>query len=304
MKKAQHNSWNHWIAAMRPRTLPLAVASIGMGSFLAAKDELFDPIVFWLAALTAICLQILSNLANDYGDSVHGADSMERTGPKRAVQTGAITKKAMKNGMILLSILSFVSGIILLTYAIQTKQDFLIFFSIGIAAIVAAITYTSGAFPYGYRGLGDVFVLIFFGWVATLATYYLHGHTFEKLYFLPATALGLLTMAVINVNNVRDIESDRLAGKYSIPVRLGRDKAVVYHWLLLVGALILTVIYVLMDFRGWWQFLFLLSLPFLWVNGRAVQTKTVAMELDPYLKQMAIATVIFVITFGVGQLIA
>lgn len=293
----------HWISAIRLRTLPLAVASIGMGSFLAAKDHIFDSKVFFLAALTAICLQILSNLANDYGDSVHGADSTERAGPKRAVQTGAITKKAMKNAMILLSILSFISGIILLNYAIQSRQDFLIFLGIGIAAIIAAITYTSGAMPYGYQGLGDLFVMIFFGWVATLATYYLHGHTFENLYILPATALGLLTVGVINVNNVRDIESDKLAGKYSIPVRLGRNKAVIYHWSLLIGALVLTIIFVLLDFRGWQQFLFLLSAPFLWINGKAVQTKIKAMDLDPYLKQMAISTVIFVLTFGIGQLL-
>lgn len=293
----------HWISAIRLRTLPLAVASIGMGSFLAAKDNLFDKNVFGLAALTAICLQILSNLANDYGDSVHGADSVERTGPKRAVQTGAITKNAMKNAMILLSLLSLLSGLCLLYYAINTRQDFFIFLGIGIAAIVAAITYTSGAFPYGYRGLGDIFVLIFFGWVATLATYYLHTHIFEPNYFLPATALGLLTVGVINVNNVRDIKSDKLAGKYSIPVRLGREKAVIYHWFLLIGALILATIFVLQDFQGGQQFLFLLSAPFLWINGRAVQTKMEAMELDPYLKQMAIATVIFVLTFGIGQLL-
>lgn len=293
----------HWISAIRLRTLPLAIASIGMGSFLAAKDGVFDTYVFGLAALTAICLQILSNLANDYGDSIHGADSAERAGPTRAVQTGAITKTAMKNAMILLSILSFISGIILLTYAINSRQDFFIFLGIGIAAIIAAITYTSGAFPYGYRGLGDLFVLIFFGWVATLATYYLHGHIFQPSYVLPATALGLLTVGVINVNNVRDIESDKLAGKYSIPVRLGREKAVIYHWALLIGAIVLTTIYVLLNYKGFAQFSYLLSLPFLYINGKAVQTKKEAMELDPYLKQMAISTVIFVLTFGIGQLV-
>ena len=209
----------------------------------------------------------------------------------------------MKKAMILLSVLSLISGLCLLYYAINSRQDFLIFLGIGIAAIIAAITYTSGAFPSGYRGLGDIFVLLFFGWVATLATYYLHGHTFENLYILPATALGLLTVGVINVNNVRDIESDKFAGKYSIPVRLGREKAVIYHWSLLIGALVLATIFVLLDFRGWQQFLFLLSVPFLWINGRAVQTKKVAMELDPYSKQMAISTVIFVLTFGIGQLL-
>jgi 1,4-dihydroxy-2-naphthoate octaprenyltransferase len=292
-----------WISAIRLRTLPLAIASIGMGSFLAAKDGVFDQKVFFLAALTAICLQILSNLANDYGDTVHGADNVERAGPKRAVQTGAISRNAMKNAMILLSLLSLVAGIALLSYAVQSRQDFYIFLGIGLAAIIAAITYTSGAFPYGYRGLGDLFVLIFFGWVATLATYYLHSHQWNPLDILPATAVGFLTVGVINVNNIRDIESDKIAGKYSIPVRIGRKNAVYYHWFLLIAALLLASLYVLLDFRSWVQFTFLLSAPFLFINGKAVLTKTKAMDLDPYLKQMAIATVIFVLTFGIGQIL-
>lgn len=293
----------HWISAIRLRTLPLAVASIGMGSFLAARDGYFNIIVFSLASLTAISLQILSNLSNDYGDSVHGADGAKRKGPKRAVQTGVISQKAMKNAMILFSIISLLAGISLLTYSIQSRQEFIFFLGMGIAAIIAAITYTSGAFPYGYRGLGDLFVLIFFGWVATIGTYYLHAHLFQFNHLLPATALGFLTVAVINVNNIRDIESDKQAGKYSIPVRIGRNHAVTYHWILLIGALVMAIIYVMLKFNGIQQFLFLLSAPLLYINGKAVQQKTKAMELDPYLKQMAISTVIFVITFGIGQII-
>ncbi len=294
----------NWITAIRLRTLPLAVASVGMGSFLAAKDQSFDLKVFLLATLTAVFLQVLSNLSNDYGDAVHGADSEVRTGPMRTVQSGAISKKSMKNAMILLSTLSLFSGIALLVYAIQSMEDFLIFLVIGIAAVIAAITYTSGKFPYGYRGFGDLFVLIFFGWVATLATYYLHTHTFESVYMLPATSLGFLTVGVINVNNIRDIESDKLAGKYSIPVRLGREKAVIYHLFLLAGAIILASIFVLLNFHNWWQLLFLLTIPFLYINYKAVRTKQIAMELDPYLKQMAISTVIFVLTFGMGQILS
>ena len=293
----------HWISAIRLRTLPLAVASIGMGSFLAAADKTFDGYVFLLAAGTAICLQILSNLSNDYGDSIHGADSSNRVGPSRAVQAGLISSAAMKKSMYVLAGLSFLMGLALLYYSIRSTQDFIIFLVLGGLSIVAAITYTSGKIPYGYKGLGDLMVLIFFGWVATIGTYYLHTHAFQWIHFLPATALGFLTIGVLNVNNIRDIESDKLAGKYSIPVRIGRQKAVYYHWLLLGGALLLALGYVVWTDGGWQTYLFLLSLPFLGINARAVQTKLNPKELDPYLKQMAISTLIFVLAFGVGQVL-
>jgi len=293
----------HWIKAIRLRTLPLAIASIGMGSFLAAADHHFDGTVFSLAALTAICLQILSNLSNDYGDSIHGADSVDRVGPSRAVQSGVISSKAMKNAMYLFAFLSLIAGLGLLSYAIQSKQDFIIFISLGIFSIIAAITYTSGKLPYGYKGLGDLMVLIFFGWVATMGTYYLHTHTVRGLHFLPATALGFLTIGVLNVNNIRDIESDRLAGKFSIPVRIGRQKAVYYHWSLLGGAIILSLLYVFWTNGGWQQLLFLVSVPLLWVNAKAVKEQEDPTSLDPYLKQMAISALVFVLTFGIGQLL-
>jgi len=293
----------HWIGAIRLRTLPLAVASIGMGSFLAAADHAFDVKVFILAALTTIFLQILSNLSNDYGDSIHGADNKERTGPSRAVQSGKISLFAMKRAMYILGGLSFLSGIALLAYSIQSKQDFIIFLVLGIFSIIAAITYTSGKIPYGYKGLGDLMVLIFFGWVATIGSYYLHTHAFKWNLFMPATALGFLTIGVLNVNNIRDIESDKLAGKNSIPVRLGRDKAVLYHWFLLVGAIILAIIYAMQTGKGLAQYLFLIAIPLLFINARAVKYKTTAQALDPYLKQMALCTLVFVLTFGIGQLL-
>ena len=145
----------HWISAIRLRTLPLAVASIGMGSFLAAADKTFDGYVFLLAAGTAICLQILSNLSNDYGDSIHGADSSNRVGPSRAVQAGLISSAAMKKSMYVLAGLSFLMGLALLYYSIRSTQDFIIFLILGGLSIVAAITYTRGKIPYGYKGLGD-----------------------------------------------------------------------------------------------------------------------------------------------------
>ena len=293
----------HWISAIRLRTLPLAVASIGMGSFLAAADQTFDWKIFVLAGLTAIFLQILSNLSNDYGDSIHGADSVARSGPSRAVQSGVISAASMKKSMYLLAACSLISGLGLIIYAIQSVQDFLIFLTIGILSIVAAITYTSGSIPYGYKGLGDLMVLVFFGWVATIGTYYLHAHDMEWVHFLPATALGFLTIGVLNVNNIRDIESDKLAGKNSIPVRLGRKKAVWYHWLLLGGAILLATLYCLQTGKGPMQYLFLIAVPFIFLNARAVKIKTTAAALDPYLKQMAISTLIFVLGFGLGQIL-
>ena len=293
----------HWIGAIRLRTLPLAVASIGMGSFLAAADKGFDSWVFGLAAATAIFLQILSNLSNDYGDSIHGADSSDRVGPSRAVQAGLISANAMKKSMYIFALLSLIAGLSLLYYSIRTKTDFIIFLTLGIFSIGAAITYTSGKIPYGYMGLGDLMVLIFFGWVATMGTYYLHTYTFQWIHFLPATALGFLTIGVLNVNNIRDIESDKLAGKYSIPVRIGRKRAVWYHWGLLGGAIFLAILYAILTNKGMQQFLFLLAVPFLYINAKAVKEKKIAQELDPYLKQMAISTLVFVLGFGIGQIL-
>ncbi|HAS44955.1 MAG TPA: 1,4-dihydroxy-2-naphthoate octaprenyltransferase [Microscillaceae bacterium] len=293
----------HWISAFRLRTLPLALASIGMGSFLAGAYQLFSLKIFLLAAFTTIFLQILSNLANDYGDSIHGADSDDREGPQRAVQSGAISRKAMYRAMIVFGVLSFVCGITLLYVAINSWQTFFFFLGLGVLSIIAAITYTAGKKPYGYAGLGDISVVIFFGWVAVLGTFYLHAHLFHWTLLLPATTCGLFATAVLNVNNIRDIESDKKAGKKSIPVRMGRSKAVIYHWILLSVGLLCALGYVLINFQSGFQLMFLVIIPLLWLNARAVKQKTEAAQLDPYLKQMALTTLIFVLTFGIGQLV-
>jgi 1,4-dihydroxy-2-naphthoate octaprenyltransferase len=294
-----------WISAIRLRTLPLALASIGMGSFLAASLGLFSLKIFFLCSLTTILLQILSNIANDYGDSVHGADSAEREGPKRAVQSGQIPAKQMLRAMVLLSVLAFGAGIYLLYEALHdaSRQTILFFLGLGIVSILAAITYTAGKKPYGYMGLGDVSVFVFFGWVGVLGTFYLHTKEFYWPNLLPATSCGLFAVAVLNINNIRDIESDRKAGKHSIPVRLGKQKAVLYHWVLLALGVAAAVWYVLLTYTSVFQFLFLLIVPLLWRNGRGVWEKHKASELDPYLKQMALTTLFFIITFGLGQLI-
>lgn len=292
-----------WLSAMRLRTLPLALASIGMGSFLAAEQHLFDINVLLLSALTTVFLQILSNLANDYGDSYHGADSKHREGPQRSVQAGTISSSTMLKAMAVFVLLSFSSGLLLIYLAIGFNlHTFLFFLMLGVLCIAAAIAYTAGKKPYGYAGLGDLSVVIFFGLVGVLGTYYLHTSKFEALNILPALSSGLFATAVLNVNNIRDIKSDKLAGKKSIPVRLGRERAVRYHWFLLCTGFITAVLYTIMSFHSFWQLLFLLSIPLIIKNGLAVYQKKTAIELDPYLKQMAITTLVFVLTFGIGLL--
>ncbi len=294
-----------WITAIRPRTLPLAIASIVMGSALAADWQPFSWPVAILSVITAVLLQILSNLANDYGDSQHGADHAQREGPPRAVQSGAISGKTMLAAMAIMAILSIISGLVLLWFAFGSEAQnlFVVFVLIGAMAILAAVAYTAGFKPYGYAGLGDLSVLLFFGWVGVMGTYFLHTHRFDWEILLPATCSGLLAVAVLNVNNIRDIESDRLAGKQSIPVRIGLHGARIYHWLLLFGAILTATVYVLQVYSSPWQFLYLLAVPLLIRNGLAVQRTALLRDLNPMLKQLSIATLLFVLLFSLGQLL-
>lgn len=293
-----------WLHAFRLRTLPLALSCIAMGSFLAAAQGTFRWSIFLLCVLTTIFLQILSNLANDYGDSVHGADSAERQGPGRAVQTGMISMRAMRNAMGVFVALCLVSGVSLLFVTFGLNWNAILFFlGLGVLSILAAIAYTVGKRPYGYIGLGDLSVLVFFGLVGVMGSYYLFVKSIDIAILLPAISSGFFAMAVLNVNNIRDIESDRKAGKYSIPVRIGREAAIRYHWFLLIGGLTTGVIYNVLTYTSPVQFIFLLSVPLFIKNGRAVQSRP-SSELDPYLKQMAISTLLFVVLFGAGLLIA
>jgi len=291
-----------WIEAARLRTLPLALSSILMGCFLAAAHQQFSWIIAILAVVTTICLQVLSNFANDYGDAVNGKDTEARQGPQRAVQSGAISATSMRNAVILFSALSLMSGVALLYEALKdaTWQSFVAFLGLGVLAIIAAITYTAGKRPYGYEGLGDLSVLIFFGWVGVLGVYYLHTKMFDPTLLLPATSCGLFAVGVLNINNIRDIESDTLTGKRSVPVRIGREKAIVYHWALLSVGMLCSIIYLLLTEWAWSQWVFILSFPLFVRNGLAVSRLTNPRELDPYLKQMALSTLLFVILFGIG----
>ena len=289
-----YRKMKHWISAARPRTLPLALSSILMGSFLAVGSHAFSWTIFGLAVLTTTFLQILSNFANDYGDTVSGVDT---------VQTGAITRQQMTRAIILMSVLSFITGSLLIYEGLKdtSTQTIIAFFGLGILAIIAAITYTVGKRPYGYMGFGDISVLIFFGWVGVLGTYFLFTHEVNLLMFLPATSCGLFAVGVLNINNIRDIESDIKTGKNSIPVRLGKDKAVIYHWFLLIGGFASAVIYSLLNHSELLNWVFLITLPLLIKIGVGVSKGQTPAQIDPFLKIMALTTLLFVITFGIGQ---
>lgn len=288
--------------AFRLRTLPLAFSCILMGTFIAASEGKFDEWILILSLTTTLFLQVLSNLANDFGDAVSGVDSESRTGPKRAVSSGLITKGDMKNGMITFALLSLLSGGLLIFRAFENELgSIFLFFFIGLLAIGAAITYTVGKRPYGYAGWGDLFVFIFFGLVGVAGSYYLYTHELQLSVLLPSLSCGLFAVGVLNLNNIRDIDSDREAGKKSIPVRIGRKSAVLYHWLLLVLGMICAMAYVYSEEASWYEYLFLLTAPFFMANARAVRQKQSSVELDPYLRQLAITTLLFVLLFGIGQ---
>ncbi len=282
-----------WIEAARLRTLPLALAGIFTGSALAIREGSFNPIIFGLALLTATFLQVLSNLANDYGDSQNGADHAERLGPKRAVQSGIISSSSMKKAMIIMGIIAFVSGIILLLYSFRADYIKLLYFLIlGLASIAAAVKYTAGKNPYGYMGLGDLFVFLFFGIVAVFGTYYLFTQEISCAPFVLSTAIGFLAAGVLNVNNIRDIDSDIKAGKKSVPVRLGEGNAKMYHLLLLLAAVLL-IIWDALTTGFWWG---ILATPIFIKNSVLIYKAKNHTEYDKLLKPLAIGT--FILSLG------
>ena len=284
-----------WLSAARLRTLPLALSSIIMGGVLAYKANTFDLTIFVLACLTTVLLQILSNFANDYGDTQNGADLVGRVGPARAVQTGKISPKQMLQGIIILGLASLISGILLIYLAFGGfgSSLFWIFLGIGLMCILAAYTYTAGSKPYGYAGLGDVSVFLFFGLVGVVGSYFLQTQSFDVEVIWPGVMCGALAMGVLNINNIRDINSDKKAGKITIPVRIGRKNAIVYHWFILMLAIVGTLAYLssLENVKPFYLITFLLIV----LNGFQVYKTE---NPDPYLKTLALTSLAHVILVG------
>ena len=289
-----------WINAFRLRTLPLAFSCIIMGSGLAFRDGQFNLTVFVLALVTTLFLQILSNLANDYGDFVKGTDNKNRVGPDRTLQSGLITKDEMVKAMWIIALLCSVFGVWLIyegTFGLDLQRAGL-FAILGLAAMGAAVKYTMGKNPYGYAGLGDLFVFLFFGWLGVVGSYFLHTHLFNLNLLLPASAIGFFTTAVLNINNMRDHEADAKSGKNTLVVRIGISWAKRYHFMLNFIGILFIVLYTVPAINAIWFFLFGFIL-FIKPAREILRNKDHT-SFDPYLKKQAIATFLFTIIFVVG----
>lgn len=299
------NDFSAWLSAFRLRTLPLAFSCIITGSALAALYN-FTWEISALALLTTLFLQVLSNLANDYGDTIHGADSAERRGPARTVQSGAISKEAMKTAIFACALLAFASGIFLLYVALDNFITILLFILLGLTAIVAAIKYTAGSNPYGYKGLGDLFVFIFFGWVGVEGVFYLHTQSFSINGLLPASVIGFLSVAVLNLNNMRDHISDAKAGKKTMVVNMGFQNAKKYHTALIVMAFLCALAFSIimwLDTGASLPFISLTVFVFLFKHLNKVWSTANPAELDSELKKVALSTFVYALLFGLGILL-
>jgi len=294
-----------WVNAARLRTLPLSVSGILVGSGYAVYHGDFDWLIFSLAMLTTLLFQILSNFANDYGDGIKGTDNDERLGPQRAFQSGKISKQNFKFGLIITSILSFMSAtsLILLAFGFENALLTLGFFALGILAIWAAIKYTIGDSAYGYRGLGDVFVFLFFGLVSVMGSYALFAKTIDWNILFGAVGIGLLSTAVLNLNNMRDFNSDKNVGKNTLVVLLGQKASKYYHAILIsIGILMMISFYVFAGFSKW-IYLSLITALILQKHLSFVLRNKIPKNLDPELKKVALSTFGIAMVFFVVQLV-
>jgi 1,4-dihydroxy-2-naphthoate octaprenyltransferase len=303
-----------YVKAARLRTLPLSVSGIILGSYLGnqfvnnlsetnIQYSIWESSIFWLAILTTIGFQVLSNFANDYGDGIKGSDK-NRIGEARMVASGAITPKQMKLAM-LCTIVVTLTIALLLIYVAFGSESFgfsILFLGLGIASIVAAMKYTMGTSAYGYSGFGDLFVFLFFGLLSVVGSYFLFTKVLDLKIFFPAISVGLLSTAVLNLNNLRDRDEDKKNNKNTLVVKLGLNNAKIYHYFLYLLALISALLYIVLDFRSIYQFIFLVAFIPLIKNMITVSKNKIPAELDRELKKVALSTFLFAILFGIGQL--
>ena len=293
------NQLKAWIGAARLRTLPLSVSGIIVGSSLGSDIPLWKSSVFWLAIATTIGFQVLSNFANDYGDGMKGTDDL-REGEKRLVATGAILASGMKRAMIITTIITLIIAVYLIYVAFGSENLVLsgIFIVLGVASIAAAVKYTVGKNAYGYSGLGDVFVFMFFGLLSVLGSCFLFTKNLEWELLLPATTIGLLSMAVLNLNNMRDIKNDAANNKNTLVVKLGSLNAKIYHYTLVLVAMLAALIYTSLHFISFKQFIYVIAFIPLILNLKNVFVNKDPKYLDSELKLVALSTFLFAILFG------
>ena len=302
-----------YIKAARLRTLPLSISGIILGSYLGnefvnsllehtIRTSIWESSIFWLAIFTTVGFQVLSNYANDYGDGIKGSDK-NRTGEARMVSSGAITPRQMKTAMISTTTITLLIALLLI-YVAFGSENFgysILFFGLGIASIAAAIKYTVGNSAYGYSGFGDIFVFLFFGLLSVVGSYFLYTKMINFEIFLPAFSIGLLSTAVLNLNNLRDREQDKTNNKNTLVVKLGVVRAKKYHYFLIIGALIAALIYTFLNFSSIYEFVFLVAFIPLVKNMITVSRNNTPAELDGELKKVALSTFLFAILFGIGQ---
>lgn len=293
-----------WIKAARLRTLPLAFSSIIVGTALALKSDAFNLGILIFTLLTTLLLQVLSNFANDYGDAVSGKDNEQRIGPDRMVSKGIIKPNQMKKVMFFTAMLAFISGLELLFLAFGFNIVLLsIFIVLGIASIFAAINYTVGKNPYGYIGLGDLFVFIFFGLVGVKGTYFLYTQQISLLMFLPAISIGLLSAAVLNFNNMRDIENDKATGKNTLVVKIGLQSAKTYQGFIIIFSILLFIIYSLLNNFSTHQYLYLIIAPYFMHIVKQMLKVHQPILMDSFLKKTAISTFILSVLFLIAIIV-
>ena len=292
------NKFTAWVAAARLRTLPLSVSGILVGTAIARSKGYEDTTLFVLALLTTLGFQITSNFANDYGDGIKGTDNKDRIGPSRALQSGALSKRELEWGIgisILISLL-LAGSLLYLAFGTTAPQYLILFGTLAIISIWAAVRYTVGNKAYGYSGLGDLFVFLFFGLLSVLGSMFLFTQKLDGMSILPAVCIGALSTAVLNLNNLRDTASDIKAGKRTLVVKMGFKNGTYYHAFLIVLALITMLVYDL-QFRSWTAYLNLMVFIPLGLHLRKVLGVQDPAELDPELKKLALGTFVLALLF-------
>src|SRR5690606_35954083 len=294
-----------WLSAMRLRTLPLSVSGIILGACFAHYNGAFDWMIFIVAIFLTIGLQILSNLANDYGDGVKGTDNETRIGPQRAIQSGRISEHQMIDAIQKNILIVIFLTVALIFTAFGTKNFLygLLFLVLGGFAVYSALTYTIGDSAYGYKGLGDIFVFVFFGIVSVVGGYFLFSKQLDHVVVLPAIALGLLSVGVLNLNNMRDIESDERSEKITMAVRMGKNRSKTYHYFLIVSAMTVSFIFSILYYTSFWNFLFFIAYIPLIIHLKKINAIQNPTDFDPQLKFLALSTFLFSILMGIGYIL-
>ena len=288
-----------WISAARLRTLPLSLSGIIVGTALGSMYSEFRWDIFVFALLTTVGFQVTSNFANDYGDGVKGTDNETRVGPKRALQSGQLSRKELKVGIIISIIICILFTVALLYLSFGTENLILtlIFGALGILSIWAAIKYTVGSSAYGYKGLGDLFVFLFFGLLGVMGSMFLYTKALNALAIFPAVTIGLLSTGVLNLNNLRDYESDKTSNKNTLIVKMGIRNGKIYHVFLIAISFISILAFTFIHYHNWKNTIHLVAFVPIFIHLNKMWKIKNTVLLDPELKKLALSTFLLSILF-------